>query len=50
MKLRNSLSMLSLAAVIGTLFANGTPVLAQEKGGLDETGPYQAQAGWFYRK
>src|SRR5689334_8317247 len=31
----------------GALFAVAAPLIAQEKGGLDQTGPYEPVAGWF---
>jgi hypothetical protein len=42
MKIHSRLIGLSLAVL-----AMATPALAQQKGGLDETGPYQAAAGWY---
>lgn len=43
MKFKNGLRGLSLAA----LMVASTPAFAQEKGGLEETGPYQVVTGWF---
>jgi sugar lactone lactonase YvrE len=42
MTLHSRLLALSLAVL-----ATATPALAQQKGGLDDTGPYNAVAGWF---
>jgi peptidylamidoglycolate lyase len=42
MTFKQALVGLSLAAL-----AVSTPALAQEKGGLDDTGPYDVVAGWF---
>ncbi len=38
---------LSLACAVGALLAIATHVDAAEKGGLDQTGPYEAVTGWF---
>jgi DNA-binding beta-propeller fold protein YncE len=42
MKTHSRLFGLSLAVLVAA-----TPALAQQKGGLDETGPYQAVPGWY---
>ena len=42
MTFKQALRGLSLVAVV-----SAAPVLAQEKGSLDETGPYDAVVGWF---
>ncbi|MCC6915270.1 MAG: 6-bladed beta-propeller [Rhodospirillaceae bacterium] len=36
-----------MTLAVATLLALGLPAAAAEKGGLDQTGPYEAVAGWF---
>lgn len=47
MKFGTKLGWLTAAALGMAVSTVSGPVAAQDKGGMDETGPYQAVAGWF---